>query len=112
MSEKQSKPTGTDTPFPFEGETRGRCEGGNSASTDCGTEQHDTPKAKGKTFGQDAKISRCLNDATDSTLNDSKVTGTKRRERGAAEKVRSANNVRGRDVRTNLGVEERVPRQS
>ena len=102
MSEKQSKPTGTDTPFPFEGETRGRCEGGQSARTECGTEKHDTPKAKGKTFGQDAKISRCLNDATDSTLAESEVTGTKRREISSAELTRRKNN-HARDNRTVSG---------
>lgn len=102
MSEKQSKPTGKDTPFPFEGVTRGFCEGGNNASTDCGTEKHDGPYAKGKTVGQDAKISRCLNDATDTTLDDSKVTGTTRREPSAPAKIRSKNNLH-RDKISNLG---------
>ena len=86
----------------FEGEPRGFCGGGNSASAECGTEKHDTPKAKGKTFGQDTKISRCLNDAADSTLDDSKVTGTARREPSAPAKIRSKNNLR-RDQNTNLG---------
>lgn len=93
-----------ETSVKFEGETRGRCEGGQSASTECGTEKHGSPRAKGKTVGQDSPISKCITKSDDSTLDESKVTGTKRRERGAAEKVRSANNVRGRDVRTNLGV--------
>ena len=102
MSEKQSKPTGTDTPFPSEGSTRGRCEGGNSAGAECGAEKHGTPKAKGKIFGQDTKISRCLKDEADSTLDDSKVTGTARREPSAPAKIRSKNNLR-RDQNTALG---------
>jgi hypothetical protein len=100
MSKETTK--GTQTLVKFEAETRGRCEGGNCASTDCGTEKHDTPKAKGKTFGQDAKISRCLNGATDSTLAESEVTGTKRQEIGAAELTRRRNN-HARDNRTVSG---------
>jgi len=102
MSNKQSKPSGADTPFPFEGETRGRCEGGNSASTDCGTEKHNSPKAKGKTFGQDAAISKCLTASSDSLLDESKVSGTTRRESSAPAKIRSKNNLR-RDQNTALG---------
>ena len=102
MSEKQSKPTGTDTPFPFEGETRGRCEGGNSASTDCGTEKHNSPKATGKRSGQDAAISKCLDAPTDSLLDESEVTGTKRREISSAELTRRKNN-HARDNRTVSG---------
>jgi hypothetical protein len=102
MSEKQSKPTGKDTPFPFEGQTRGFCGGGNSVSTECGTEKHDGPYAKGKTFGQTAKISRCVNGATDSTLAESEVTGGKRQEIGAAELVRRKNS-HARDNRTVSG---------
>jgi hypothetical protein len=101
MSKKQSKPTGTDTPFPFEGSTRERECGGNTAPK-VSAEKHDGPYAKGKTVGQDTKISRCLSDATDSTLDDSKVTGTARREPSAPAKVRSQNNFR-RDQNTNLG---------
>ena len=86
----------------FEGEPRGFCDGGNSAGAKCGTEKHDTPKAKGKTFGQDAKISRCLNGATDSTLAESEVTGTKRREISSAELTRRKNN-HARDNRTVSG---------
>lgn len=86
----------------FEGETRGLCDGGNSADAKCGTEKHDTPKAKGKTFGQDAKISRCLNGATDSTLTESEVTSSKRREISSTELVRRKNN-RSRDNRTVSG---------
>ena len=102
MSEKQSKPTGTDTPFPFEGETRGRCEGGNRASTDCGTEKHNSPKATGKRSGQDAAISKCFDASTDSLLDESEVTGTKRREPSAPAKIRTSNNAH-RDKISNLG---------
>jgi len=101
MSQKQSKPTGTDTPFPFEGVTRERECGGNTVPTES-AEKHDGPYAKGKTFGQDAKISRCLNDATDSTLDDGKVTGTTRREPSAPAKIRTKNNAH-RDAISNLG---------
>ena len=91
-----------ETSVKFEGSTRGFSEGGNCA--DGNGENHGSPRSKGKTVGQDSPISKCITKSDDSTLDESKVTGTKRRERGAAEKVRSANNVRGRDVRTNLGV--------
>ncbi|MGA7914781.1 MAG: hypothetical protein WCA00_06060 [Candidatus Acidiferrales bacterium] len=93
---------GAKTTVQFEGETRGFKNGGNCA--DGNGEAHDSPRAKGKHVSQNSPISKCCNDSAASVLDESKVTGTKRRERGAAEKVRSANNVRGRDVRTNLGV--------
>jgi hypothetical protein len=89
------------TSVKFEGETRGRCEGGQSASAKCGTEKHDSPRSKGKTFGQDAKISRRVDDSSASLLDESKVGG-KRSEPSAVAKVRSANNLR-RDQNTNLG---------
>ena len=92
----------TNTKVKFEGEPRGFCDGGNSAGAKCGAEKHGIPKAKGKTFGQDTKISRCLKDVTDSTLDDSKVTGTARREPSAPAKIRSKNNLR-RDQNTALG---------
>ena len=90
----------TDTPVKFDG-TKKREKGGNSAPK-ISAEQHDSPRNKGKRVSQDAKISRCLNDVKDSTLDDSKVTG-KPREIGPAEKVRRANNLGARDSKTNLG---------
>ena len=101
MSNKQSKPTGTDTPFPFEGSTRERECGGNTAP-EVSAEKHDGPYAKGKTVGQNSPISKCVKTSTDSTLDDSKVTGTTRREPSAPAKVRSANNAH-RDAISNLG---------
>ena len=93
----------TNTKVKFEGETRGFCDGGNSATAECGIEKHDTPKGKGKTFGQDAKIGRCLKMAPRiPRWTESEVTGTKRREPSAPAKIRSKNNLR-RDQNTNLG---------
>ena len=89
-----------ETSVKFEGSTRGFEQGGNCA--DGNGETHDSPRAKGKRVSQDAKSSRCLNDASDSTLEESKVTGTKKREIGSAEKVRRESN-HGRDARVNLG---------
>lgn len=102
MSDKQSKSEGKNTSVVFEGETRGFCGGGNSADTECGTEKHDGPYAKGKTVGQDSPISKCVKTSTDSLLDDSKVTGTTRREPSAPAKVRTKNNAH-RDAITNLG---------
>jgi hypothetical protein len=99
MSKETTK--GAQTPVKFEGSTRGRKDGGNCA--DGSGEVHDSPRAKGKHVSQDAKISRCLDGATDSTLDDSAVIGTKKREIGPAELVRRQNNLGSRDVRTNLG---------
>lgn len=91
-----------DTPVEFSG-TKQREKGGQHAATNS-AEKHDSPRAKGKHVQVPSSPSKCVTASSDSLLDESKVTGTTRRERGAAEKVRSANNVRGRDVRTNLGV--------
>ena len=92
----------TDTTVKYDG-TKKREKGGNTTPK-ASAEAHDSPRAKGKHVSQDSPISKCITKSDDFLLDESKVTGTTRRERGAAEKVRSANNVRGRDVRTNLGV--------
>jgi hypothetical protein len=99
MSQEQSKPSGKETTHPFEGETREHNDGGNCA--DGAGEKHDSPKAQGKRSGQDANISKCLNDAKSPALADSQVSGT-RREIGPAEQIRRANN-HYRDSRSNLG---------
>lgn len=88
------------TSVEFEGVTRKRECGGNKEPKSS-PEKHDSPRATGKTVGQDAKISRCLNSSSDSLLDESKVNG-KRSEPSAVAKVRSANNLR-RDQNTNLG---------
>jgi hypothetical protein len=90
-----------ETPFEFEGNTRAREKGGNSVP-EVSAEKHDGPRATGKRVGQDAKISKCLDNATDPTLADSEVTGTKKREIGPAEAVRRKNN-HSRDGRSVLG---------
>lgn len=89
----------TDTKVPFS-KTREREHGGNTAPT-ATAEKHDGPRATGKRNGQDYAISKCLDSAADSTLEESAVSG-KRREIGAAELVRRKNN-RSRDNRTVLG---------
>jgi hypothetical protein len=89
-----------DTKVKFEGKTRDFNQGGNAVAGS--SESHGSSRAKGQRVGQDAKISRRLDAGTDSTLEASKVTGTKRREIGPAEAVRRANN-HARDGRTNLG---------
>jgi hypothetical protein len=91
----------TETTVKFEGNTRAREKGGNTAPR-ASAEQHDGPRATGKRVQVPSNPSKCLDDATDSTLDDSAVTGTKRREIGAAEKVRRANS-HSRDNRTVLG---------
>ena len=91
-----------DTKVKFEGSTRGFCGGGNCADAGCGTEQHGQSKAKGKTTGQSAAISKKLTASTDDVLEESKVTDTTKRTIGPAEAVRRANN-HARDGRTNLG---------
>ena len=90
----------TDTKVKFEGETRGFEQGGNCA--DGNGEAHDSPRSKDKTVGQDAAISKCITKSDDSTLDESKVTGTSNREIGPAEAVRRANN-HSRDKISNLG---------
>ena len=70
------------TSVKFEGETRGFNEGGNCA--DGNGEAHGSPRSKGKTVGQDAKIS-CRVDSSD-VLDESKVNG-KRSEPSAVAKV-------------------------
>jgi hypothetical protein len=89
-----------DTPVSFS-KTREREKGGNTVPA-ASAENHDGPRATGKHFGQDAKISRKLDASTDSLLEESKATGTKKREIGPAEAVRRASN-HGRDSRVNLG---------
>jgi hypothetical protein len=91
----------TDTNVKFEGPTREREKGGNTAVNKT-AEKHDGPRSTGKRVSQDAPISKCLDGETDSTLSDSEVSG-KRREIGPAELVRRKNNLGSRDVRTNLG---------
>lgn len=88
------------TPFEFEGPTREFNQGGNSAAGN--SEKHNSPRAKGKTVGADSPISKCCNDSAASVLDDSKVTGTARREPSAPAKIRSKNNLR-RDQNTALG---------
>ncbi len=100
MSDQQSKPEGKNTPIVFEGSTRERECGGNTAPT-TSTEEHDSPRAKGKRVQVPSSPSKCVT-ASDSTLDDSKVTGTTRREPSEPAKVRTKNNAH-RDAITNLG---------
>ena len=102
MSDKQSKPEGKNTPVVFEGETRGFCGGGNGADAKCGTEKHGSPRAKGERVQVPSSPSKYVAASTDSTLDDSKVTGTTRREPSEPAKVRTKNNAH-RDAITNLG---------
>ena len=101
MSKETTK--GAQTPVKFEGETRGFCEGGQSTSTKCGTEQHGQKRNQGKVVKQDSPISKKIDaSAADSLLDESKPAGTKRREMGSVEAVRRASN-RNRDNRTVAG---------
>jgi hypothetical protein len=90
----------TESKVEFSG-TKKREKDGQTAPTET-AEKHDGPRATGKRVSQDAKISKCVNSSTDSTLEESKPTGQKKREIGPAEAVRRAAN-HGRDGRVNLG---------
>ena len=91
----------SETKVAFEGGTREREKGGQHAATQS-AEKHDSPRAKGKRVQVPSSPSKCVAAATDLTLEDSKVSGIKRREIGPAEAVRRANN-HARDSRTVQG---------
>jgi hypothetical protein len=80
--------------------TKKRDKGGNTVPKTA--ESHDGLYAPGTKNGQDYAISKRIEASTDSTLEDSAVTGAKRREIGPAEAIRRKNN-HSRDNRTALG---------
>jgi hypothetical protein len=89
-----------DTPVSFS-KTREREKGGNTVPA-ASAENHDGPRATGKRIQVPTNPSKRVTASTDSLLDDSKVSGTTRREPSAPAKIRSANNLR-RDQNTNLG---------
>jgi hypothetical protein len=89
----------SDSKVEFSGTKKREC-GGNTVPT-ASAEQHDGPRATGKRIQVPTNPSKCLDGASDSTLSGSEVSG-KRREIGAAEKIRRAN-AHSRDNRTTLG---------
>jgi len=89
----------TETPVKFDG-TKKREKGGNTALAET-AEKHESSRDLGTRNGQSYAISKCVTTAP-SALDDSAVTGTKKREIGPAEAIRRKNN-HFRDSRVNLG---------
>jgi hypothetical protein len=95
-----TKTVSKDTPVKFDS-TKKREKGGNTVPK-TSAENHDGPRATGKRIQVPTNPSKRVTASTDSLLDDSKVSGTTRREPSAPAKIRSANNLR-RDQNTNLG---------